>query len=224
LALALVILLPFGVGIAPLPYRWSLFERLAYSMNYFKYIVMGAFNVWAILLSSMPDFTLDNGKWLFGLTFETLGAIASAVIYCIIMLIYWTKRDSKALIWSCLAISLTLFMVPTRMHERYLFVGVVFAELIAVIFPRLWWCYGLLTLTYLSNLYWVYNYYYPTMRLDWLYSSAVFVHLIAVINLGLFLYVLVGMGGVVGGGGIDQKRAARALRAKWGRRRLVAAG
>jgi hypothetical protein len=59
-------------------------------------------------------------------------------------------------LWAALAITFSSFMLPTRIHERYLLPAVVLALLVGALVPTLRWVSAALSLTYLVNLYDVY--------------------------------------------------------------------
>jgi len=187
LAVALVVLLPFGVGMPPLPTRWSLVERLSYTASICKVSRVNALTLWATIVGlSEPD----DQVFLFGLTYYAWGMSLFVVAYSAILLRYWRRNDRRALLWACLAITFSLFMLPTRVHERYLFPAIVFAALLAATAPRLRWLFAALSATYLVNLYYVYDLYYDALELRFLYSTNAVVILTSLLNVALLLYVL----------------------------------
>jgi dolichyl-phosphate-mannose-protein mannosyltransferase len=188
LAVALAVLLPFGVGMPPLPTRWSLVERLSYAASIYKVSSVNAFTLWATIVGMREP---DDQVFLFGLTYYTWGTLLFVVAYLAILLLYWRRNDRWALLWACLAIPFSLFMLPTRVHERYLFPAIVFAALLAAIAPRLRWLFAALSATYLVNLYYVYDLYYDALELRFLYSTNAVVILTSLLNVALLLYVLI---------------------------------
>jgi hypothetical protein len=193
LAVLLLVLRPFNVGIPLIPARWDLFQRLGYALNYYPNASSGAFNIWSLLSTPLPlAARLDNEILVFGISDRFFGIGMFALAYAGICLAYLCRRSFVSLAWACLAATLASFMLLTRGHERYLFPAVGFAALIAVWSPRLLLAYIGLTCTYLANLYWVYNFYYPVAHVPLLYSSLLLVHVVSALNLLLTLYLLIG--------------------------------
>ena len=83
-------------------------------------------------------------------------------------------------------------MLPTRVHERYLFPALVFAALATALAPRLSFLYAGLTLVSFANLYYVYAQFFapPRYRFPWLYQPDLFVHAMSLLNLALLLCTL----------------------------------
>jgi dolichyl-phosphate-mannose-protein mannosyltransferase len=198
----LLVLLPFGVGVPPLlPTRWSLFDQLTYAATRYPYAYLNAFNVWALWAMQSPLDWPSDGLPFLGLTYQAWGTLLVAAAYGAMLFRYGRRGGDQALVWACLALTFALFMLPTRIHERYLFPAVVLAALTPAIAPRLCWLYAALSVTFLANLFWTYSRYYTLIRLPKtterglvytsLYTSDVFVRAVALVNLGLLLYVLI---------------------------------
>ena len=96
------------------------------------------------------------------------------------------------LVWACLAVSQALFVLPTRVHERYIFPALVFGALATALAPRLGSLYAGLTLVSFANLYYVYAQFFapPRYRFPWLYQPDLFVHAMSLLNVALLLCTL----------------------------------
>jgi predicted membrane-bound dolichyl-phosphate-mannose-protein mannosyltransferase len=169
-----LLILPFRLAIwAPADPTLSLVDRLIAASNTYKGLTINAFNLWrnpwtglgdvyrwgcdsapptcpdgsgvAIVLGSMPISWQLVGAFLFG-----LAALVGL----------WTvaRRDDPAgLLVGALVLAVAFFALPTRVHERYLFPALALA---APLVARSWkWAalYGVLTLSFFTNVYWLYT-------------------------------------------------------------------
>ena len=123
----------------------------------YPYTSLFAFNFWWIIGGWRNDLTtgflFSNQIW------GTLLWIVSQV-----SILFWLKKNySKENFYTACAISLLAFFVlPTRVHERYLFPFFAFATIVATNFGRIFWVIlGVLTFVHFLNLYFVYTYYTP---------------------------------------------------------------
>ncbi|HEX5506167.1 MAG TPA: hypothetical protein VFW96_26345 [Thermomicrobiales bacterium] len=203
--------LPFDVGVSPLPARWSLVGRLSDALEKFTETSHSAFNLWTAPLAAPAGVPLfrqpDSARWLLGLTYQAWGALLLAAALVAILAAFWRRRDARALVWAATATALALFVLPTRIHERYLLPAVALAALAAALAPRLGWLYAGLTLTYLANLYYVYAEFYPIPKLAFMYSSATFVHAMSLLNLALLAWL--GLGGLRALAGAEKTAGGR---------------
>jgi Gpi18-like mannosyltransferase len=188
--LAGALLLPFGVGVGPLPVRWDLLERLRYSLELYPETSVNAFNLWATPLVGNRE---PDAQPLLGVAVRTWGLALFGAAYVLILVRYWRSPDVHAFIWAALAIAFAAYMLPTRVHERYLLPALTLAALAAALAPRLRWFFAALSMTYFANLYWVYDLSERALELDILYQSEAVVVLVALVNIGLLAYTLTRM-------------------------------
>lgn len=185
LAILLLVPLPFDVGPPPLPTRWTLPERIAYALNQHWSTSRGAFNFWTTplggLFNERPLKHGDDQRWLLGLTYQVWGALLFGVAYLTALARYWRRRTDAALVWAFAAVTFAMFMLLTRVRERYLFPALVFLALAAALAPRVRPLFALLSLTYLANLAYVYSY-------DW-FAAPPLVYALSLVNLALFVGV-----------------------------------
>jgi hypothetical protein len=188
--LARALLLPFDVGVGPLPARWDLLERLRYSLDLYPETSVNAFNLWATPLVGNRE---PDAQPLLGVAVRTWGLALFGAAYLLILARYWRRPDARAFIWAAFAISFAAFMLPTRVHERYLLPAITLAALAAAVTPRLRWFFAALSVTFFANLYWVYDLSDRAFELEVVYQSEAVVLLVALVNVGLLAYTLTRM-------------------------------
>ena len=152
--------LPFGVGLPLFPTRWTIFGRATDALNRYQSISANAFNLWGVFGQSSNMNTVSDSKILFaGLSYQAWGTLLLAAAVLIALTLLWLRPTPEMALWAALAITFSLFMLPTRIHERYLMPAVVLALLVAAIAPGLRWVGIALSLTYFANIFFVYHYY-----------------------------------------------------------------
>lgn len=177
LLMVLLVPLPFAVALPPLPARWSLVGRAVDALNNYRYTSYSAFNLWTTPVattSAGATFKLpDATPWLFGWSYATWSAGLLVLVYGAILGRYWLARGDAALIWAALAILTALFVLPTRVHERYLLPAVLMGALAAAVAPRTRPIYAALSAILFANLYYVYAQFFapPALRFSWVYSA-----------------------------------------------------
>jgi Gpi18-like mannosyltransferase len=176
----------------------------------YPYTSLNAFNLWAF----NGFWKLDAQTFLF-LDFFKIGWIMFGAVTAF-SLYYLHKRSHYTqevpVLFSAFVLLFAFFMLPTRIHERYLFP--VFAVL-ALMLPFLKETrpiYGVLTFTYFANLAYVLPFLNSSRNIP---NGDPFVWIIASINLAAFVYTLFLMakGLKTGNGlvGINHIRSSRAL-------------
>ncbi len=185
----LVVLLPFDVGVPPMPTEWSIFERFRFALDVYPLTTVNTFTIWWPLADNWQP---DNQTFL-GIAYQRWGTLLMVSAYAVILWRFWRwqGRDAaRSLVWACLATPLALFVLPTRGHERYLYPAVMIAALVAAIAPRLRWLAVALALTYFANIYFVYDLYYDVPAPKF-FHFPVFANAVSIFNAFLLLYVLV---------------------------------
>lgn len=126
--------MPFGVGLPGMSSRWPLLERLDYALNIWQYTTMGAFNTWIIPIGSFSRWS-DVSVTFLGLTPHTWGTAFLVLAYLIVLVGAWKRSNTSSMetvaVWGMFAVSYAWFMLPTRVHERYLFPAFVLSLLLA---------------------------------------------------------------------------------------------
>ena len=209
LAIMLVVLLPFDVGLPGMPTRWTLPERIAHALDKSKYTSNSAFNLWTTGLpgtytppAGVPPFDQsDVAPWLFGLTYQTGGTLLFAAACLLILAAYWRwggtgEAGDRALVWAAFGAMLAMFVLPTRGHERHLLPAVVFAAGAAALGLRgprgAWgrWLYAGLSLSYFANLYYLFGFFYAVPKLGIMYTTNLLPYAMSLLNVALLVAVL----------------------------------
>jgi Gpi18-like mannosyltransferase len=133
-----------------------------------SYLTVGAFNLW-YLHADPVTFDFRHWGWLYGedgelqvfpflhlLTYQNLGIFLFALAYGWSIYLLW-KRENKETIWLAAAqVALAFYLLPTRVHERYLFPFFLFFVPISLILPFRRILYYSLSVTYLINMMVIY--------------------------------------------------------------------
>lgn len=152
------------------------------SVGRFPNLTKGAYNLWFIL-DGLTGFAIpDTVNFVAGATPRMVGIVlfGIATLVNVTVLIkscvkkhklqtesHDTSRGSpigimnyELLIFSFVLQGFSFFILPTEMHERYIFYAVTFLPLIAWKSAKYYALYGVLGFTYLVNLVLVYNYFH----------------------------------------------------------------
>ena len=189
-------LVPFNVGLPFLPTQFTIQERISFAVGYYSRTSFNAFNFWATYLvkdrpahdANIPD---TDAFW-FGLTYQTWGNILTVVALAtiaVLTVVIWRRVGAQVLIWSSCATMYALFMLPTRIHERYIFPVLVLSIVLGFVAPRLWWVFAGLSVVGFLNLVYVYDLYYDVFGVRTYYPflfDSWFLPTISTFNLILF--------------------------------------
>ena len=147
LLLALVLAEPFHLAnpIQTLRWLWGLY---AYGIGVYQYNSVNAFNLWALrgtlwLPDSQYILLLPQHIWGWVLTLAALGLVVWR---------YVQARTSQALLEGCAIATLAFFILMTRMHERYLFNGLLFTIACIPFARRYLWGAVALSIVLFANL------------------------------------------------------------------------
>ncbi|MGB8908407.1 MAG: phospholipid carrier-dependent glycosyltransferase [Candidatus Cybelea sp.] len=151
LVLALILTLPFHPG-NPLAALGWLFERYAYGSNVYPYNSVNAFNLWALRGTLWVPDNQNIPSW--GLPQYVWGVLLVVAALGLIVWRYLQDRTPQALLEGCAVATLAFFVLATRMHERYLFNGLLFA-IVCIPFARryLWGAVALSVVLFANLLY-----------------------------------------------------------------------
>jgi Gpi18-like mannosyltransferase len=186
---ASAVLLPFNVSIPPLSAQFDLRDRLNYVFRVHDETTLNAFNLWAtpIAGNAINDFEVSFA----GLTSRTWGQLLLGAAVLLIFALWWGRGTDRALIWACLALTFASFMLPTRIHERYLLPTVALAALVAAIQPRLLWFWAALSFTFAANVIAVYWMAHDQLGAPFFSENNPWMTILAFANLALFAWFLV---------------------------------
>lgn len=142
--------LPFGLDVVV--------PKYINSLGLFEYCTVNAYNFWAIVGKNWTDQTT---KFLF-VKCQTWGSIA---IVCAVLLsayVFYKMKEDKSKYFLSMAVLISfVFLFAVRMHERYLFPGIVLVLAGFLLRPckELFWVYVGLSTAQFVNIYHVYYYY-----------------------------------------------------------------
>lgn len=139
-------LVRFGLGlIAPLGATLGFFalvgslEAMLYNAYYsavgfYPQASLNAFNIWYRVMGIQPD-TPDTLELMPGITLKRIGLLLLfvAVAYICIYLFKSSRLQRPQLLKAATLLTFAFYMLPTQMHERYVFPAVVFAAAVYVV-------------------------------------------------------------------------------------------
>lgn len=119
--LALALTEPFHPGNPVAALGWLL-QRYAFGSNVYPYNSVNAFNLWAL----RGTMWVPDGQYILGLPQYLWGLVLVVAALALIVWRYVQDRSCAALLQACAVAALAFFVLATRMHERYLFNGLLF--------------------------------------------------------------------------------------------------
>ncbi len=157
---------PHGVlGILPAADpNTSLVGKLFEAANTYQGLTINAFNLWRNPWSGLGDTFQrgdDSGIGLvigsFALSWQQVGALLFAAVALLAMVVVARRDNLRGILLASLLLAVAFFVLPTRVHERYLFPALALAAPL-LLSGRVWpWIYGALSLSVFANIYWVYS-------------------------------------------------------------------
>ncbi|MEW5990073.1 MAG: phospholipid carrier-dependent glycosyltransferase [Chloroflexota bacterium] len=181
---AVLLSLPFGLSLP-----WGLVEQIFKTAGGYPYLSVNAWNPWALA-------TLDgsgvaaNHAWVCDLvdtglaevercpTAFSIGAIPAVVVgtaltialFVAVSIVVARRPDRRTILVGLTVLALAFFVVPTRVHERYLFPLVALGAILAAVSLRWLVVYLASSLATLANTYYVLTTLYPNNPQidDWL--------------------------------------------------------
>lgn len=147
LLFALLITEPFHPSSPPAAMAW-LFNLYQYGSSVYPYNSVNAFNLWALrgtlwVPDSQPIVMLPQYVW---------GILLVLAALALILWRYLQDRTSQALLEGCAIATLAFFALATRMHERYLFNGLLFTIACIPFARRYLWGAVALSIVLFANL------------------------------------------------------------------------
>jgi dolichyl-phosphate-mannose--protein O-mannosyl transferase/Gpi18-like mannosyltransferase len=144
---ALIGVLPFQTG-----HRWNwIFELYHSTAAYYHETSVNAFNLMALL----GGLRKPDAETFAGVSYFSLGMGLLVPLYAFIAWRLWREGTPRAFMFAIFAAMFGFFMVAPRMHERYLYAGLVFAVPLAVEGSEMAAVFAILTATCLFNLEYV---------------------------------------------------------------------
>ncbi|MGA8534418.1 MAG: glycosyltransferase 87 family protein, partial [Candidatus Tumulicola sp.] len=159
--LALALIEPFHPSNPVAAFAW-LFGRYSYGSDVYAFNTVNAFNLWAIRGAFwQPD---TNPISIFGglsLGPQYLwGILLVLAATALVVWRYLQDRTPRALLESCAVVTIAFFVLATRMHERYLFNGLLFTIVCLPFARRYLWGAVALTIVLFANLQYSLQYLY----------------------------------------------------------------
>lgn len=159
----------------------------------FPYFTNNAYNTWYIFGSIIKEGEqvvfrdpelLDAQIGFAGLSYQAIGLMMFAAYTLFLMAIMWKQaKQRREFVWAA-ALFFGFFMLPTEVHERYLYPTAIFILIAAAQDRRLWWAALGIGFTFTYNIMAVLN---EGMMRDLLLAPARVGVTFAVVNLALFL-------------------------------------
>ncbi|HVP10876.1 MAG TPA: hypothetical protein VMV94_06755 [Phycisphaerae bacterium] len=149
---------PFGIGADSGP-----FDAYFKAVGYFPYVHMNGFSAW-FLTNPIPGVPLtfnpylrDDMPWVLGISARKIGLVATAATAILVAIVLWRRKcDSPGLRWAARLLPLAFFVLPTQIHERYLF-PIIALWAWACESNRRWWvCWIVLSVCGFLNAVWVF--------------------------------------------------------------------
>ena len=185
-----VLIFPFGLSVwSPGSTSPSLVGKFLEAADTYKGLSVNAFNLWMNPWSGLAGprdpggltpslFWGDDQKVVavigsFSITWQMVGislflAVAAVAAYAI-----WRRDDATGILVATLLVAVAFFVLPTRVHERYLFPALVLGAPLVVRSTRWAIAYVVLSIAFFANIYGVYT-------ADWSFAPG------AVMNPGMF--------------------------------------
>jgi dolichyl-phosphate-mannose-protein mannosyltransferase len=169
-----LVILPFRLAIwAPGDPTLSLVDRFIDASERYKGLTINAFNLWRNPWTGLgdvyrwgcdslsPTCADGSGSALVvgstSISWQLVGALLFGVAALVALWTLARRDDPAGLLVGALILAVAFFALPTRVHERYLFPALALA---APLVARTWkWAvlYGVLTLSFFANVYWLYT-------------------------------------------------------------------
>jgi dolichyl-phosphate-mannose--protein O-mannosyl transferase/Gpi18-like mannosyltransferase len=122
LLLAVLLAEPFHPSNPVATLVW-LYDRYAYGATVYPYNSVNAFNLWAV----RGTLWLPDSQYIFVLPQYLWGVVLVVAALALVTWRYVQERTPRALLEGCAVATIAFFVLATRMHERYLFNGVLFS-------------------------------------------------------------------------------------------------
>ncbi len=142
----------------------SLVGKLCEASQTYTGLSINAFNLWRNPWSGLGD-TLHWGDDTVGalsigattLTWQTIGTVLFAVVAVAALWQVARRDDLRGLLVASLLLAVAFFVLPTRVHERYLFPALALSAPLLFAWRGWPWIAAGLSLNFFANIYWVYS-------------------------------------------------------------------
>ena len=190
-----VFLLVYLGGFVPFSNKLNIlqfiFERYSVSLNQYQYTSLNAFNFWAI----GQRWWIPNSQLWLGISLQYWGMTIFSVISGLILWNFWRKYRANTVAEKLFILNFSLsllflgsFILLTRVHERLLLTPLIFLMLAAIFKKELWIFVGILSITYVANLY--FSFIWITQNFRYVLNESI-INIICAINIFVFVILLV---------------------------------
>ena len=183
LALIWSVVLPFyGLENGILTPLFGLYQRLQGTANYYDFASVNAFNIWG-----WANWQHDATTFL-GISYKVIGLAFLGILTMWLGIFLYQQRHFAAHCIATATMLIGFFMLPTRMHERYMLYSLAFIAIAIAIIPTIKWIYWGFTITGSVNVGYVYLRYnyealFNAIPEVWFQSA---IYLISAVNIILF--------------------------------------
>jgi len=204
-ATAVLLSLPFGLSIL------DLLGQVAKTAGGYPYLTVNAFNPWA-LVTQAGNGLAANSLWIrdvngpnpsdVGVHFGPIPAVivGTGLLLAVIAVVIWAvarRPDRLTILVGLTVLAVAFFVVPTRVHERYLYPFFALGAILAAVSTRWRLVFVGLSVTGFLNMYVVLTTFYPDNPgiSDWLglgpdLRSGLTITVLALVNTAGFIWVL----------------------------------
>ena len=142
----------------------SLIGKFVEAANTYQGLTINAFSMWRNPWSGLGD-TFQRGDdagvgLLLGslsLSWQQVGALLFAAVALLALVQVARRDDLRGVLLASLVLAIAFFVLPTRVHERYLFPALALAAPL-LLSGRTWpWIYAGLSVVFFLNVYWAYT-------------------------------------------------------------------
>jgi hypothetical protein len=162
LATAQVLCLPFGLTIL------GLLRQILDTAAGYPWLTVNAFNPWALVTQDGAGLA-QSGTWIrdatlagadggagflvFGVPAVMVGGALLLGVIGFLAATIWRRDDRRTLLVALTVMAIAFFVLPTRVHERYLFPFFALGAVLLAVSPRWAAVYGVLAIANTANLY-----------------------------------------------------------------------
>ena len=151
----------------------SLIGKFCEASETYSGLTINAFSLWRNPFSGLGDTFFRGDDTVvalvvggIGLTWQQVGTLLFGAVVLLALWQVARRDDMRGLLLASLLIAIAFFVLPTRVHERYLFPAVALAAPL-LLSGRIWpWVYGGLSAVLFLNIYWAYTE-------DWSFSGRI---------------------------------------------------
>lgn len=173
-ATAIAISLPFGLSLP------GLVEQIFKTAGGYPYLSVNAWNPWALVTFNgsgiaqnrawVCDMVVTDGSsfsrcpdaFAFGaIPAVVVGTVLTFIVFIAVSLLVARRPDRRTMLVGLAVLALAFFVVPTRVHERYLFPLVAIGAILAAVSARWTIAYVASSLATIANMYFVLTTLYP---------------------------------------------------------------